>query len=136
MEMFLKEVKEVETKKTIFRTQVVDLPRRLWSRLVKAADIEKDLKWADVTKEKLKNLAKQLTQCSFRVEGKSTFKEEFVTAGGVDLKEINFKTFESKIHPHLYIAVDIINVDAITCGVNFQNAGTGAYMVAQAISLE
>ncbi|MBS9463977.1 NAD(P)/FAD-dependent oxidoreductase [Flagellimonas sp. 389] len=136
MEMLLKEVKKVETKKTILRTQVVDLPRRLWSSLVKAAGIEKDLKWTDVTKEKLQNLAQQLTQCSFRVEGKSTFKEEFVTAGGVDLKEINFKTFESKIHPNLYFAGEIINVDAITGGFNFQNAWTGAYIAAQAISSE
>ncbi|UII74630.1 NAD(P)/FAD-dependent oxidoreductase [Flagellimonas sp. HMM57] len=136
MEMLLKEVKKVETKKTILRTQVVDLPRRLWASLVKAAGIEKDLKWADVTKEKLQNLAQQLTQCSFRVEGKSTFKEEFVTAGGVDLKEINFKTFESKIHPNLYFAGEIINVDAITGGFNFQNAWTGAYIAAQAISSE
>ena len=134
LELLFREIKEVETKKTILRTNAVDIPRRLWINLVKAAGIEKDLKWADVTKEKLQNLAKQLTACSFRVEGKSTFKEEFVTAGGVDLKEINFKTFESKIHPNLYFAGEIINVDAITGGFNFQNAWTGAYIAAQAIA--
>ncbi|SNY94568.1 NAD(P)/FAD-dependent oxidoreductase [Flagellimonas pacifica] len=134
MELLLKEIKEVEAKKTILRTNAVDIPRRLWINLVKAAGIEKDLKWADVTKEKLNDLAKQLTACSFRVEGKSTFKEEFVTAGGIDLKEINFKTFESKIIPNLYFAGEIINVDAITGGFNFQNAWTGAYIAAQAIA--
>ncbi|MEO9512527.1 MAG: NAD(P)/FAD-dependent oxidoreductase [Flavobacteriaceae bacterium] len=134
MKLFLKEIKEVEPKKTILRTNAVDIPRRLWINLVKAAGIDKDLKWADVTKEKLQNLAEQLTVCSFKVEGKSTFKDEFVTAGGVDLKEINFKTFESKIHPNLYFAGEIINVDAITGGFNFQNAWTGAYIAANAMA--
>lgn len=134
MELLLKEIKEVEAKKTVLRTNATDIPRRLWVNLVKASEIEKDLKWADLTKEKLQNLAKQLTACSFRVEGKSTFKEEFVTAGGVDLKEINFKTFESKIHPNLYFAGEIINVDAITGGFNFQNAWTGAYIAAKSIA--
>jgi predicted flavoprotein YhiN len=68
------------------------------------------------------------------VDGKSTFKEEFVTAGGIDPKEINFKTFESKLLPNLYFAGEIINVDAITGGFNFQNAWTGAYIAAGAIS--
>lgn len=135
MEAFLKTVKEVEAKKTVFRTQAIDIPKRLWGRLVQAAQINVDEKWADLTKEKLQDLAKQLTECSFRVDGKSTFKEEFVTAGGVDLKEINFKTFESKICPNLYFAGEVINVDAITGGFNFQNAWTGAYLVAQAIAL-
>nr|WP_298924355.1 NAD(P)/FAD-dependent oxidoreductase [uncultured Allomuricauda sp.] len=134
MELLLREIKEVEAKKTVLRTNATDIPRRLWVNLVKASGIEGDLKWAELTKEKLQNLAKQLTACSFRVEGKSTFKEEFVTAGGVDLKEINFKTFESKIHPNLYFAGEIINVDAITGGFNFQNAWTGAYIAAKAIA--
>nr|WP_298793487.1 NAD(P)/FAD-dependent oxidoreductase [uncultured Allomuricauda sp.] len=134
MENYLREVKNVEAKKTVLRTKAVEIPRRLWVSLVGASEIEKDLKWADVTKEQLQNLAKQLTECSFMVEGKSTFKEEFVTAGGVDLKEINFKTFESKKFPGLYFAGEIINIDAITGGFNFQNAWTGAYIAAQSIS--
>ena len=79
-------------------------------------------------------MAKELTACSLKVNGKSTYKEEFVTAGGVDLKEINFKTFESKIVPNLYLAGEIINVDAITGGFNFQNAWTGGFLAAQAIA--
>ena len=63
--------------------------------------------------------------------GKSTFKEEFVTAGGVALKEINFKTFESKLHKNLFFAGEILNIDAVTGGFNFQNAWTGAYIAAQ-----
>nr|WP_299339875.1 NAD(P)/FAD-dependent oxidoreductase [Allomuricauda sp.] len=130
----LKQVKEVEPKKTVFKTQVVDIPQRLWGKLVIAAGIQKADKWANLTNEKLVNLASQLTQCSFKVEGKSTFKEEFVTAGGVELSEINFKTFESKIHPNLHFAGEIINVDGITGGYNFQNAWTGAYFAAKAIA--
>ena len=128
------EVKEVEPKKTVLRTSVVDLPRRLWINLAKAAGITEKLRWADTSKKSLENLAKEITESEFLVEGKSTFKEEFVTAGGVDLKEINFKTFESKIHPNLYFAGEVINVDAITGGFNFQNAWTGAYIAAKAMT--
>ena len=134
MEAYLKELKGVEAKKTVMRTNVTELPKRLWKRLVEAAQIEPDERWGDINKERLQALAKQLTASLFKVEGKSTFKEEFVTAGGVDLKEINFKTFESKLHSNLYFAGEIMNIDAITGGFNFQNAWTGAYIAAQAIA--
>ncbi len=130
---FLMEIKEVESKKTVLRTKAVDLPRRLWTNLVSASGIEPDLTWADVSKELLRKLALQLTKCEFKVDGKSTFKEEFVTAGGVNLKEINFKTFESKLLPNLFFAGEVINVDAITGGFNFQNAWTGGYIAAHGI---
>lgn len=134
MEAYLKQLKGVEAKKTVMRTNVTELPKRLWKRLVEAARITPEERWGDINKEQLQELAEQLTASSFKVEGKSTFKEEFVTAGGVDLKEINFKTFESKLHTNLYFAGEIINVDAITGGFNFQNAWTGAYIAAQAIA--
>ncbi|MCP4975948.1 MAG: NAD(P)/FAD-dependent oxidoreductase [Maribacter sp.] len=130
----LMEIKEIEARKTVLRTKAVEIPRRLWINLVRASGIAKDEKWADVTKDKLQNLANELTNGRFMVDGKSTFKEEFVTAGGIDLKEINFKTFGSKIHENLFFAGEIINVDAITGGFNFQNAWTGGYIVAQAIA--
>ena len=79
-------------------------------------------------------LTTQLTSSIFKVNGKSTFKEEFVTAGGIDLKEINFKTFESKIHNNLFFAGEVLNIDAITGGYNFQNAWTGAYIASKSIS--
>ena len=130
----LMELKEIEARKTVLRTKTVEIPKRLWTNLVKASGIAKDEKWADVTKEKLQNLANQLTNGRFMVEGKSTFKEEFVTAGGIDLREINFKTYESKIHKNLFFAGEVINVDAITGGFNFQNAWTGGYIAAQGIT--
>jgi len=127
------QIKDVEAKKTVFRTKAVDIPRRLWTNLVRASGIPEDMKWADTTRPLLQNLADQLTQGQFEVDGKSTFKEEFVTAGGVTLKEINFKTFESKLHSNLFFAGEVINVDAITGGFNFQNAWTGGYIAAQGI---
>jgi len=130
----LMEIKAVEPKKTILRTQAVEIPRRLWINLVLASGISREMQWASASHKDLERLTEQLTQAIFSVDGKSTFKEEFVTAGGIDLKEINFKTFESKIHPHLYFAGEIINIDAITGGFNFQNAWTGAFIAAKSIT--
>jgi hypothetical protein len=128
-----KEIKQVE-RKTILRTKVVNIPKRLWMNLVRAAEIDDSCTWPDVSHQQLENLADQLTNGIFKVDGKSTFKEEFVTAGGVDLKEINFKTYESKILSGVYFAGEILNIDAITGGFNFQNAWTGGYIAAQGIT--
>ncbi|MBT8291660.1 MAG: NAD(P)/FAD-dependent oxidoreductase [Eudoraea sp.] len=127
------EIKQIDPKKTIYKTKAIDIPARLWGKLVVASDIAKDLKWADVSRKQLERLSQFITASEFNVDGKSTFKEEFVTAGGVDLKEVNFKTFGSKILPHLYFAGEVLNIDAVTGGFNFQNAWTGAYIASQAI---
>ena len=111
-----------------------NLPKRLWHKLVLASNITEDARWADINKLQLETLAKQLTQAVFNVQGKSTFKEEFVTAGGVSLKEINFKTFESKCVPGIYFAGEVLDIDAITGGFNFQNAWTGAHIVSQNVA--
>ncbi|NKI31633.1 NAD(P)/FAD-dependent oxidoreductase [Croceivirga thetidis] len=132
----LMNVKGNEPKKTVFRTKVTNLPSRLWVSLAKSAEIDSSLKWADISKSKMQNLAHQLTKGKYAVNGKSTFKEEFVTAGGIDLKEIDFKTFQSKKFSGLYFAGEIVNVDAITGGFNFQNAWTGAFLAAKSISEE
>ncbi|MCB0464877.1 MAG: NAD(P)/FAD-dependent oxidoreductase [Aequorivita sp.] len=130
----LKGLKISQGKQTIFKYAQFELPKRLWQSLVKATGISETLTWADATRENLQNLANQLTACNFEVTGKSTFKEEFVTAGGVDLKEVNFKTFQSRICKNLYFAGEVLNIDAITGGFNFQNAWTGAYLVAKTIT--
>ncbi|MCK7589034.1 NAD(P)/FAD-dependent oxidoreductase [Subsaxibacter sp. CAU 1640] len=132
----LKELKQQLAKKTVMKFPQYELPKRLWQKLVYAANMDSEIRWADLTKQQLEDLASQLTQAVFKVNGKSTFKEEFVTAGGIDLKEINFKTFESKLHKKMYFAGEIINVDAVTGGFNFQNAWTGAYIIANAITNE
>ena len=110
------------------------LPKRLWQKLVKAADIPENVRWADLTKQQLQDLSAQLTHGTFEVHGKSTFKEEFVTAGGVDLKEVNFKTFESRVCANLYLAGEVLNIDALTGGFNFQNAWTGGFLAAKAMT--
>tara|TARA_R110002050_G_scaffold157357_2_gene285964 strand:- start:23413 stop:24624 length:1212 start_codon:yes stop_codon:yes gene_type:complete len=130
----LKTLKQDLAKKTVFKSTQFDLPKRLWHKLVLASNMTIDTRWADLNKGQLEALAGQLTKAVFNVDGKSTFKEEFVTAGGVNLKEVNFKTFESKLHKDLYFAGEVLNIDAVTGGFNFQNAWTGAYIVAQNIS--
>ncbi|BDB56537.1 flavoprotein [Flavobacterium ammonificans] len=132
-EMLLKELKQEHAKKTVAKKSPFELQNRLWESLVLASGISNETKWADLSKIQLQNLANQLTKGLFQVNGKSTFKEEFVTAGGIDLKEINFKTMESKLHPNLYFAGEIVNIDAITGGFNFQNAWTSGFIVADAI---
>ncbi|MBV5346850.1 NAD(P)/FAD-dependent oxidoreductase [bacterium] len=132
-EKTLKELKLENAKKAVSKKSPFDFPNRLWESLVLASNISDETKWADLSKIQLQNLASQLTNCSFQVKGKSTFKEEFVTAGGIDLKEINFKTMESKLHKNLYFAGEIVNVDAITGGFNFQNAWTSGFILANSL---
>ena len=133
VEKMLKELKQEHAKKAVSKKSPFDFPNRLWESLVLASSIESETKWADISKIQLQNLARQLTNSSFQVNGKSTFKEEFVTAGGIDLKEINFKTMESKVQENLYFAGEIVNIDAITGGFNFQNAWTSGFIVANAV---
>jgi predicted Rossmann fold flavoprotein len=132
-EKILKDLKQEHAKKAVSKKSPFEFPNRLWESLVLASGILEETKWSDLTKIQLQNLANQLTNATFQVNGKSTFKEEFVTSGGVDLKEINFKTMESKIHENLYFAGEIVDIDAITGGFNFQNAWTSGFIVANAI---
>jgi predicted Rossmann fold flavoprotein len=132
-EKIVKELKQEHAKKAVSKKSPFEFPNRLWESLVLASGIEAEIKWADVSKIQLQNLANQLTNACFQVNGKSTFKEEFVTAGGIDLKEINFKTMESKLQENLYFAGEIVNIDAITGGFNFQNAWTSGFIVANAV---
>ncbi len=130
----LKTLKAKLNKKSVAKYAQFDLPKRLWQSLAKASHIPDNCTWAELTKMQLQQLSIQLTEAVFQVEGKSTFKEEFVTAGGIALNEVNFKTFESKLHKNMYFAGEVLNIDAITGGFNFQNAWTGGYMVANAVT--
>ncbi|MDT0650103.1 NAD(P)/FAD-dependent oxidoreductase [Zunongwangia sp. F297] len=130
----LKVLKFDLAKQQVFKKAQFELPKRLWQNLVTASKIEGNTTWADLNKDELLRLAQQLTAAVFQVNGKSTFKEEFVTAGGIDLKEVNFKTFESRIHNNLFFAGEVLNIDAVTGGFNFQNAWTGGYLAAKAMT--
>lgn len=130
----LKEFKIEHSKNNIGKTNKFNIPKRLWKKLLASANISEEKKWADLSKNEIESLACQLTEAVFDINGKSTFKEEFVTAGGVALNEINFKRFESRLHENLFLAGEVLNIDAVTGGFNFQNAWTGGYMIAQALT--
>jgi hypothetical protein len=132
-ENLLKSIKQENSKKIISKKSPFDFPNRLWEKLVLAAEIGEDAKWADLSNKSMHLLAEQLTEGTYQVSGKSTFKDEFVTAGGIDLKEINFKTMQSKLHPNLFFAGEIVNIDAVTGGFNFQNAWTSGFIVGNAM---
>ncbi len=131
----LQDLKKQQPKKqVVLKSPFADIPRRLWERFVEAASIKKNQNWADLSNMQLTNLANELTKGLFNANGRTTFKDEFVTAGGVDLKEINFKKFESKLHENLFFVGEILNIDAVTGGFNFQNAWTGGYICAKSIA--
>lgn len=111
-----------------------NIPRRLWERFCYLAKLY-DLNWASLNSVQMNNLINLLIYCRMKVNGKSTFKEEFVTCGGVERKQIDFKSMQSRIHKGLYFAGEVIDIDAVTGGFNFQAAWTEAYIAAEAISL-
>jgi predicted Rossmann fold flavoprotein len=110
------------------------LPNRLWEHLLVKAGIDVNLRWADLPAREQNKFIKHLCADEYEVKGKTTFKEEFVTAGGVQLNGIDFNTMQSKKIPGLYFAGEIIDVDGITGGYNFQNAWTTGWIAANAIS--
>ena len=110
----------------------IRLPQRLWSRLTQAAGIAEALIWADVSKDKLIRLTQELHAGIYSMNGKSAFKEEFVTCGGIRLDEVDFRTMESKCCPNLYLVGEMLDVDAVTGGFNFQNAWTTGWIAGMA----
>ena len=106
------------------------IAKRLWEYFVVRAEINLDCKWVDLSKKQTNKLINILHHDEYDVTGKTTFKEEFVTCGGIDLKEINLSTMESKIVPNVFFAGEVIDVDGITGGFNFQNAWSTAHIAA------
>ncbi len=129
----LRHFKEERARKNVWGKSPFEMVNRLWDSLVEAAGIPNNCRWADLSKKQITDLALQLTAGVFEVNGKSTFKDEFVTAGGIDLRDVNFRTMESKVAEGLYLCGEVLNIDAITGGFNFQNAWTGGYIVAKSI---
>jgi hypothetical protein len=120
-------------KKNVIANAEFGLPIRFWKYICEVAEVKEFQKWAETGKKHIQRIADLLTAATFKVEGKSTFKEEFVTAGGVDLSEIDFDTFSTKKYPTLYMAGEVLNIDAVTGGFNFQAAWTGGWHIAQAV---
>ena len=130
----LKDLREERSRQRVATRSGADFPLRLWQYLLSRAGIPSDTQWAQVSNQQLDHLAVQMTAAAYRVTGKATNKEEFTTAGGVALAEVDFRTFASKIHPELYLAGEVLDVDAVTGGFNFQAAWTGGYLIGRGAS--
>ncbi|MEP7377814.1 MAG: NAD(P)/FAD-dependent oxidoreductase [Chitinophagaceae bacterium] len=126
---------ENATQKIINRNSF-GLPQRLWEFLLEHSGISKEIRWADLPAKEQNKLIRNLCACEFAIKGKTTFKEEFVTAGGINLNEIDANTMMSKRIPNLFFAGEILNVDGITGGFNFQHAWTSAFIAAKSIALK
>jgi hypothetical protein len=127
------QIKQLAGSKTILANTIGSIPSRLYKGLLSTLPINEQTRWADINKQLTEDIISALKECEFQVKGKSTFKDEFVTAGGVDLKQINFKNFESKLHKGLYMAGEILDIDAITGGFNFQAAWTAGWIIGQSM---
>lgn len=117
----------------ITKTPLFELPKRLWEFLLTKAGVLPDTSWSNISKQQLNKLSERIYRDVYKMEGKTTFKEEFVTAGGIDLKEIDFKTMQSKLVKDLYFCGEVLNIDGITGGFNFQSAWSTAYVCASSI---
>ncbi|MGI0492767.1 NAD(P)/FAD-dependent oxidoreductase [Alkalinema pantanalense CENA528] len=129
----LLKVKSQLAKKTISGNCPVMLPRRLWESLVAQVGIAPQTRWADCSKTAMNALMQELFQGEYVVVGKGVFKEEFVTCGGVELKEVDFKTLESRVCSGLYFAGEVLDIDGVTGGFNFQSAWTTGWLAGQAM---
>jgi predicted Rossmann fold flavoprotein len=112
---------------------VFGLPNRLWDWFLSNSNITNETRWADVTSKQTNALIKNITAQLFIVKGKTTFKEEFVTCGGIQLNEVDVNTMQSKIVPNLFFAGEVLDIDGITGGFNFQNAWTTGWIAAKTI---
>ncbi|WPP52260.1 BaiN/RdsA family NAD(P)/FAD-dependent oxidoreductase [Catalinimonas niigatensis] len=110
-----------------------EVPNRYWERLLAYLEINPEIPFGELPNKLLNKLTVELTQATFEVRGKSTFKEEFVTCGGVALSEVNLKTMESKRFPGLYFSGEVLDIDALTGGFNFQACWTTAWLISEAI---
>ena len=123
--------KENEPKKSIGQAKIFDITNRFWQRILFISRIDTTKQLANINNKEMQKIIENLCCCRMNVTGKSTFKEEFVTAGGVDLKEMDFKTMKSKKLPNFYISGEVLNIDAVTGGFNFQACWSEGWLIAQ-----
>jgi predicted Rossmann fold flavoprotein len=128
---YLLDYKRTKGKQKVATNPLYKLPQRLWMRLCVLAEIEEEKVWAELPQKNMNRLLEYVIRCPFNIKGKTTFKEEFVTCGGVDLKEIDIEKMESKKIPGLFFAGEVLNIDGETGGFNFQAAWSTAYVVAK-----
>ena len=135
LRMALQDFRQQNGRKQVISQNPFGLPTRLWQALASESGISETQRWADLPAKPLNQLAERLTNSQFQVAGKSTFKDEFVTCGGVDFDSLNPQTLESNAQPGLFFAGEVLNVDGITGGFNFQSAWTTGYVAGLTIGL-
>ena len=127
----LADLRQGQARRQLGSRAYLDVPLRLWQYLVVRAGIPTEQQWAQLSRTQLRALATELTDGRYPVRGKATNKDEFTTAGGVDLREVDFRSFQSVHYPNLYLAGEVLDIDAITGGFNFQAAWTGGHLIGQ-----
>lgn len=130
-EQTFKNYRQQNPKKTIGASKIFDVTTRFWHRILWLSKVNLDKNISTLTSKEIQSIIRNLCQNEMSVTGKSTYKDEFVTAGGVDLKEINFKNMTSRVLPNFYIAGEVIDIDAVTGGFNFQACWSEAWLIAQ-----
>lgn len=126
-----KNFKEENPKKQMGSSKIFDITSRFWHRILWLSKVDLEKSVSNISKPELQRILENLCENTMQVKGKSTFKDEFVTAGGVDLKEIDFKTMHSKVLNNFYVAGEVLNIDAVTGGFNFQACWSEAWLIAQ-----
>jgi len=129
----LKKLRDTNARKTTQKQDTFPIPNRLWNRFLELSKIDPKTRWAELSNENLHDFTQELTNASYEIEGKTTYKEEFVTSGGIPLDEVNMGTMESEKIDNLYFAGEVLNIDGITGGYNFQSAWTTGWIAAQNI---
>lgn len=130
----LQTFRQFHPKKIVSSNPLFGLPQRLWQGLAQLAEVPEEVRWAELPAKNTNKLVEALLRMPVAVNGKTTFKEEFVTCGGIDLKEVNMKTMESRLQPGLYFAGEVLDIDGITGGFNFQAAWTTGYLAGKAMA--
>ena len=127
-------LREKNARKTVSKQDQFSFPNRLWDRFLELSGIKTDKRWADLSNKEIHELTQTLFRSRYSIQGKTTYKEEFVTCGGIPLNEVNPDTLESKIVPNLYFVGEVLDIDGVTGGFNFQAAWTNGWLAANAIA--
>jgi predicted Rossmann fold flavoprotein len=127
--------RETAGAKLVVNYPLAPLTARLWEQLVLAAGVPREARWSALSRAQWLALAQTLTRSEFSVTGKSLNKDEFVTCGGVKLPEVDFKTMQSKVCPGLFFAGELLDIDGITGGFNFQAAWTTGFIAGNAMAV-
>lgn len=131
---FLRDYRQQYPKRAVSANPLFNLSHRLWKALTALAEIPGNTIWAELPAKNQNKLLEQLLRGPFAVSGKTTFKEEFVTCGGIDLKEVDPATMESRVRPGLYFAGEVLDIDGVTGGFNFQAAWTSGFLAGKAMA--